>query len=638
MPIELLQPHSCWMYSRRGAHEIDAMIAQWPYNGKRIVHKLLSMKSFFLPAASGLLVLLCGCAAQKPGVRAVSTAHATAPTLRQSNTQVAKTAAPPASSPRVENHTEQDQTLIAAARQAYESGVNLYQAGQYQTARADFDRAVDIFLTSGRDLKRDTVLGDAFENTVDKINALELDSLQQSNGFSQQDQTPVGVANDVTFPVDPNLLARAQAELKFTRSDLPLVVNDYVASYINYFTNTKKGHNTIENSLAREGRYRAIVEKTLTDAGVPKDLIYLAIAESGFRPRAVNARSGAGGMWQFMPYGNYGLVRNGWVDERFDPQKSTQAYARYIKELHNQFGDWYLAMAAYDWGPGKVQRAVQRTGYADFWQLYERNVLPAETKNYVPIIVAAAIMAKNPTQYGLEDIPADPPLLSDTVTTNSRINLNLVADLAGTTEDEIQQLNPALLRGSTPEDMPYDLHLPPGTGKLFTQRLAMIPDEHRGSWRFHIVNQDDTLDSVAQMFHVKLRDLIAVNQLPPNDPVHAGDALAIPVPPPRVVTVRTRYRARRGDTIVTVADRFGVTTRQLRRWNGIRSNRLPVGRLLYVSEPVRSRHRSGRDGGHRRRPSASARRARHGKSHASPTSRGLAEKHSSTNHHRRNAH
>ncbi|MEO6830276.1 MAG: transglycosylase SLT domain-containing protein, partial [Acidobacteriaceae bacterium] len=482
--------------------------------------------------------------------------------------------------------------LIAVARHAYDSGVTLYQAGQYQTARADFDRAVDIFLTSGRPLKSDTVLGTAFESTVDKINALELDALQQSNGFSQQEQTPVGVANEVTFPVDPNLLARAKAELKSTRSDLPLVVNDYVAGYINYFTNTKKGHNTIENSLAREGRYRAIVEKTLADAGVPKDLIYLAIAESGFHPRAVNARSGAGGMWQFMPHGDYGLARNAWVDERFDPQKSTQAYARYIKSLHNQFGDWYLAMAAYDWGPGKVQRAVQRTGYADFWELYERNVLPAETKNYVPIILAAAIMAKNPTQYGLDDIPADPPLISDTVTTHSRVSLNLVADLAGTTVDEIQQLNPALLRNSTPEGMAYDLHLPPDTGKLFEQRLAMIPDEYRSSWRFHIVTQEETLASIAQMFHVKASDLSAMNQVQPGDPIHAGDTLVVPVAPAPAMAEHRRYRTRRGDTIVTVADRFGVTTDQLRRWNGIRSNRLPVGHLLYVSEPVRRRHHS----------------------------------------------
>ncbi len=469
--------------------------------------------------------------------------------------------------------------------------MSLYQAGEYQAAREDFDRAVDIFLTSGRDLKTDSVLNDAFEQRVDAINTLELDSLQQSNGFSQQDQTPVGVANDVTFPVDPNLLARAQADLKITHSDLPLVVNDQVASYINYFTNTRKGHNTIENSLTREGQYRAMVEQVLLDEGVPKDLIYLAVAESGFRARAVNARTGAGGMWQFMPYDDYGLVRNAWVDERFDPEKSTRAYARYIKELHAQFGDWYLAMAAYDWGPGKIQRAVQRTGYADFWELYHRNVLPAETKNYVPIILAAAIMAKNPTQYGLSDIPVDPALRSDTVKTDSSINLRLVADLVGTTTEEIQELNPSLLQMTTPSDFSFDLHLPPGTAPLFEQRLAMVPADHRNAWRFHIAAADDTLASVAQSFHVTTRELASANGLQSDDAIHANQALLIPVPPPPVISAHRRYRVRRGDTMVTLADRFGVTTSQLRRWNGLHGNRLPVGRTIYVSVPVRTHSR-----------------------------------------------
>ena len=549
------------------------------------------MKLFLLPVASGLLVLLCGCPAQQPGAPAGASPHATAPTLNGAKAPIAadKNSAPASSPVSAAGHAEQDQALIAASKQAYDSGIALYQSAQYQAARADFDRAVDIFLTSGRDLKSDPTLDDAFEKTIDSINSLELDALQQSNGFSEQDQTPVGVANDVTFPVDPNLLAKAQADLKSTRSDLPLVVNDYVAGYINYFTNTQKGHNTIANSLAREGQYRTMVEKILTDAGVPKDLIYLAIAESGFRPTAVNSRSGAGGMWQFMPYGDYGLVRNSWVDERFDPQKSTIAYARYIKELHEQFGDWYLAMAAYDWGAGKVQRAVQRTGYADFWELYQRNVLPAETKNYVPIILAAAIMAKNPTQYGLSDLTMDPPLRTDTVTTDSSISLYLVADMVGTTVDEIQKLNPSLLQMSTPSDFSYDLHLPVGTAPLFQQRLALVPAGHRDAWRLHIATADDTLASIAQTFHVTTRALVGVNHLHASDPLNAGEVLVVPTAPPPIRSARRRYRARRGDTMVTLADRFGVTTGQLRRWNHLRGNRIPAGRLLYVSEPVRTR-------------------------------------------------
>lgn len=575
------------------------------------------MRFFSASAACALLVLLCGCAAQKPGVPASVPARAQAPALQSGSVgPVAEASNAPAPAVKAaQSSPESDQAVIAAAKQAYDEGVTLYQAGNYPEARADFDRAFNIFLTSGRDLRSDSVLDAAFEATVDKINALELDSLQQSNGFSQQDQTPVEVANDVTFPVDPNLLAKAQAELKSTHSDLPLTVNNYVASYINYFTNTRKGHNTIENSLAREGRYHAIVEKTLMEEGLPRDLIYQAVAESGFRPRAVNPHSGAGGMWQFMPYGDYGLVRNAWVDERFDPEKATRAYARYIKELHNQFGDWYLAMAAYDWGPGKVQRAVQWTGYADFWELYQRNVLPAETKNYVPIILAAAIMAKNPSQYGLTDIPVDPPLNMDTVTTDSAINLNLVADLTGTTLDDIQQLNPALLRNSTPEGMSYDLRLPAGTATLFQQRLAMVPKDHRNSWRFHVAGQEDTLASIAQTFHVKTADLEAANQLQPGDPIHAGEALVIPVAPPRAVSRHLRYKIRRGDTIVTVADRFGVTTGELRRWNGLRSNRLRSGQVLYVSEPVRrsshTRHATGKRSSHGTHTTTPTKRSEH---------------------------
>ncbi len=217
--------------------------------------------------------------------------------------------------------------------------------------------------------------------------------------------------------------------MKTTQSDFPLVVNDYVAGFINYFSNSQAGHAHLLRSLERAGKYKDMISKVLREEGVPQDLIYLAVAESGFQPQALNAKSGAGGMWQFMPTGAYGLARNGWVDERFDPEKSSRAYAKYIKSLYDQFGDWYLAMAAYDWGPGYVQRSVMRTGYADYWELYRRNALPQETKNYVPGIIAAIIMAKNPKQYGLEGLVPDPPVVSDTVTVGYSVDLRLVADV-----------------------------------------------------------------------------------------------------------------------------------------------------------------------------------------------------------------
>ncbi|MGC9292035.1 MAG: LysM peptidoglycan-binding domain-containing protein [Acidobacteriaceae bacterium] len=552
--------------------------------------------------ALAALLLLAGCAPQQATSPVARSPQATAPALAVKQGPAAVATAQPAARP--PETAQQDQVLINASQQAYASGVQHYQAGQFAAARAEFDRAVDIYLTSGRDLKTDAQLDDAFEKLVDAVNALEMDALQQGNGFSQQEAAPVDVANDVTFPVDPNLMARAQAELKVTQSDLPLVVNDYVASYINYFSNTTKGHNTIKHALERAGHYHAMISKVLAEEGVPQDLIYQAVAESGFQPRAVNPHSGAGGMWQFMPHGNYGLERNGWVDERFDPVKSTHAYARYIKMLHEQFGDWYLAMAAYDWGAGNVQRAVQRTGYADFWEMYRRNVLPQETKNYVPIILAATIMAKDPAQYGLGDMTPDPPLVTDTVTVDSSIDLRLVADLVGSTAEEIASLNPGLLRMRTPVGQSYDLHLPVGTKGLFEQRIALVPEEHRGSWRYYTVGAGDSLDAIAQRFHVKAAQIASVNQLSSGAALDPGMGLVVPVAPtPTATTFHMRYRTHRGDTMVTVADRFGVTAAQLRRWNHLRGDRLPAGKLLYISQPTPA-HRASRHAA-KRRPSSS---------------------------------
>jgi membrane-bound lytic murein transglycosylase D len=488
------------------------------------------------------------------------------------------------------------QDLIRQIEAAYSSGLQNYRDGKLQAAKTDFDRAVDLMLTGKFDVKNDPALSIEFDRIVDGVNALEMEALKQGNGFAPKiEPSPVDIANDVTFPVDPNLKAQAIAELKTTQSDLPLVINDPVAGYINYFSS--RGRGTLERSLERAGRYHDLISRILVQEGVPQDLIYQAVAESGFQPQAVNARTGAGGMWQFMPFGPYGLERNGWFDERFDPQKSTVAYARYMKELYAQLGDWYLAMAAYDWGPGNVQRAVQRTGYADFWELYRRNVLPQETKNYVPIIIAAAIMAKNPQQYGLQSLSADPPLVTDVVTTNSSVDLQLVSDIVETPVQEILALNPSLLRMATPADIPFELHLPPGAKDLYEKRIAEIPQDKRSFWRFHKIVSGETLASIAHDYHVTPSEIAFVNQIQPEDDLSGADSLIIPVAPAPSLSrgASTRYRVQRGDTLVTVADRFNVTVQQLRRWNHLGTGKLQPGRSLYVAEPARvSRSRRSR--------------------------------------------
>jgi membrane-bound lytic murein transglycosylase D len=529
-------------------------------------------------------LLLTGCVPEAGVAKGTAKSpQATAPALKPS--APATPANAQATSP-VTAATPQIQAVIDAVEVAYQSGVANYHAGKLQTAKADFDRAVDLMLSSNFDLRNEPQLRDEFDRVIDAVNTLEMEALKQGNGFAPKiEPAPVDIANDVTFPVDPTVKAQAIAELKTTQSDLPLVINDPVAGYISYFSS--KGRGTLMRSLERAGRYHAMITAVLAEEKVPQDLIYQAVAESGFQPQAVN-RSGAGGMWQFMPYGVYGLNRNGWYDERFDPEKSTHAYARYMKVLYSQLGDWYLAMAAYDWGPGNVQKAVERTGYADFWELYRRNALPKETKNYVPIIIAAAIMAKNPQQYGLQSLTPDPPLLTDTVTTDYSVDLRLVSDLVEAPVQEITDLNPSLLRMNTPADAPFELHLPAGSKDLYQKRVAEIPVDKRNQWRFHKVVSGDTLLTVARDYHVTPSEIAFVNQLEAGEDLSSTDSLIIPVPPaPSSKSRLTLYKVAHGDTLVTVADRFNITVQQLRRWNHLSASHLEPGRRLYVAEPAR---------------------------------------------------
>jgi membrane-bound lytic murein transglycosylase D len=538
--------------------------------------------------------MLAGCPQEKAAAPGKAPAQATAPaiaagpssgsggqtgqTVVVSPTQAADSAA----------RAAKVQQLINNADAAYRSGVNNYRAGHLDAARQDFDSAVDLMLTSGMDLKTDPQLADEFDHLLNAVNSLEMTALKQGNGFSPVlEAAPLDAANEVTFPANAALTAQVTAELKTTQSDFPLVVNDYVAGFISYFSNSPAGHAHLLRSLERAGKYKEMISKNLRDQGVPQDLIYLAVAESGFQPQALNARSGAGGMWQFMPTGAYGLARNGWFDERFDPQKSSLAYAKYMKTLYNQFGDWYLAMAAYDWGPGNVQRAVMRTGYADFWELYRRNVLPGETKNYVPGIIAAIIMAKNPEQYGLDKIVPDAAVVSDTVTVDYAIDLRLVADVTNASLLEIVALNPSLLRMTTPRDMSFDLRVPVGTLDVFATRIKDIPEDKRASWRFHVVRSGETLDGIAAALHAHASDIAKTNGLKVDDSVDTGDELVIPVAGAVASAGPQRYAVRRGDTLITVADRFGVSVEELRRWNHLSSNVVKPGSSLAVVAPVK---------------------------------------------------
>ncbi|MGA3068810.1 MAG: LysM peptidoglycan-binding domain-containing protein [Terracidiphilus sp.] len=564
-------------------------------------------------ALAALALSLAGCDPSRPASAPErQPAQATAPALPVPPPQAARPVAP-ALPPPLTREEQRVRLLIQQVDQAYAFGEAAYRKGNLAEAKVEFDRAVDLMLTSGIDIKGDSRLQDEFDRIVDGVNAMEMEALKQGDGFVPKvEPSPAEVASDVTFEVDPNIVARAKTQLATTKSDLPLVVNDYVAAYINFFANTQKGHNTLLHSFQRAGRYKAMIQRVMAEEGVPQDLIYLAVAESGFQPRALNRRSGAGGMWQFMPHGDYGLARSAYLDERFDPEKSTRAYARYMKFIYDQLGDWYLSMAAYDWGAGNVQRAVQKTGYADFWELYKRNNLPAETKNYVPEILAAIIIANHPTQYGFDDVTLDPPVLTDTVTINYSADLRLVSDIVGAPIDELMALNPSVLRMATPPDAAFDLHLPAGTATLFAQRIEAIPAARRNAWRYHRVAAEDTLASVAREYSVPQAALAAANQLRSSDSLQGVEALAIPLAPVAAPPARMAlYTVRRGDTLVTIADRFGVSLNQLRRWNNIAGAKVEPGRRLHVAEPANAHraahgHRGATSGGTGAKPHETA--------------------------------
>lgn len=475
--------------------------------------------------------------------------------------------------------------IVAQSEAAYQAGVEAYRSGHLERAKREFDRAVDLLLMAPDNVRSDQRLEAQLEKLVDQIHGLEVVALKEGDGFTERRTVPAPVDEipELTFPSDPKLKEKVEREVKDVVSDLPLVVNDYVLGYVNYFTSRGKG--TMENGLRRAGRYRDLIFRVFKEEGVPQDLIHLAQAESAFQPGALS-RAGARGMWQFMAGRGreYDLNVGWWADDRQDPEKATRAAARHLKDLYAMFGDWYLAMAAYNSGPGTVERAIERTGYADFWELYQRNVLPRETRNYVPIILAATIVAKNPEKYGFDRVLPDPPILVETVRVSVPTDLRLVAETIDCSLDLIQGLNPSLLRIMTPRG-DFDLKLPLGTKDRFLEGVARIPEDKRVFWRWHRVAAGESLQEIARKYKTTAAAISEVNTLPGPE-LQAGAKLVIPVTTARdggaSRVVRLRYRVRRGDTVERVANRFGVLPADVRKWNRISGDQLAPGRILVI--------------------------------------------------------
>jgi peptidoglycan lytic transglycosylase D len=386
--------------------------------------------------------------------------------------------------------------------------------------------------------------------------------------------------------------------------DIPMAEDERVAQWIRYLQGPFRKWYWIW--LSRSTRYVPIFREILTKHGLPQDLIFLAMIESGFSPNAYSWAHAAG-PWQFVqPTGRrYGLDVGFWLDERRDFERATHAAAKYLKKLYDQFGDWYLAWAAYNAGEGRVEYAIRRAGTRDFWKLSRTWHLKRETKHYVPKLLAAAIIAKQPSRYGFGDVEYLPPFDWDVVTVTTAVDLKTLAKGCGdpSLEDELKFLNPSLRRSVTPPGRRYDVRVPKGAGLTCTHGLGAIPASERVTYRYYRLAKGETIPVIAKRFATSPDAILAFNNLDAKR-IHSYEELVVPIPaskdaeipiikPPENVLRAALYapegagmivhRVLPGDSLWKIAQRYHTTVKNLRLWNGLWQNaKLHIGQAIRI--------------------------------------------------------
>lgn len=351
------------------------------------------------------------------------------------------------------------------------------------------------------------------------------------------------------------------------------VTNDRVQKWLDYFQG--RGRKDMERWFTRFPQYRPMVDRILEEEGLPPELFYLAVIESGLNPNAYSSAHAAG-MWQFISSRArmYGLRVDWWIDERRDPEKATRAACTYLKELYSRFGSWELSLAGYNSGEGRVERAQRkRPSCPDYWCLD----LPRETENFVPKFMAVVMIGTNPSEYGFT-IPTSGEALSyDTIEIADAVDLQVIADATGTGYDDIKRLNPALRRWCTPPSKSSaTVRVPTGSGSQCLSAIAAIPPEDRVTWQRHRVSRGETLSGIAKAYGTSISAITSVNEIGNPHSIRSGSYIVIPIGPGSddlsahaELSPTVNYRVRRGDTISSIARRHGKSTRDVLRWNGL---------------------------------------------------------------------
>jgi membrane-bound lytic murein transglycosylase D len=368
--------------------------------------------------------------------------------------------------------------------------------------------------------------------------------------------------------------------------DIPIVINAKVEHFIQYFQTTAT--NRFSSWLSRSEKYIPFMRNVLRENRLPEDLVYLALIESGFNPYAYS-RSKASGPWQFiyLTGKRYGLKVNWWVDERRDPEKSTVAAAKYLKDLYDMFECWYLAAAGYNAGEYKIATAMKRYRTEDFWELTKYRFLKQETKDYVPQMIAAALIAKDPEAYGFSGIEYQDPLRYEKVRVQPLADLQIIAKSSETPVEEIRDLNPELLRGCTPPEE-YEIKIPYGKGELFLRNYEALQPVGKGSFKTHTVKKGETIQSVARLYRLDVDPLLEMNRLHKTSRLSPGMSLLIPVLKSQQGAVpavaakkatkgearssrdqKTIYTIKKGDSLWSISSEMGINIGALSRWNNL---------------------------------------------------------------------
>jgi membrane-bound lytic murein transglycosylase D len=445
--------------------------------------------------------------------------------------------------------------LIKKADDSFDEGKKAVEAGHAADARKNFDRAVEALLSAPENLPERARVERRLEELIEAIYRYDAD--QATVGDSDKvvyDKSPKDDMVELTFtPADPGTRSKVLDLIHATASQLPLQQHDTVIGAVNYFT-SERGKKIIAAGLRRQARYKPMIERVLAEEGVPQELLFLAQAESGYLPRAQSNKLCVG-LWQFARSTghDYGLMQTAATDDRMDPEKSTRAAARYLKDLYTHFGDWYLAMAAYDCGPACVDHAVMRTGYADFFELRRLNALPKETQNYVPVILAMTIVGKNAPAYGLDHLDLETPVETDSIELQSPTHLALIADAVDRPLSELKELNPGLLKSTAPAG--FKINVPKGTLPALETAFAVVPAAKRDSWRLHRVSEGDSFAGLAKRYSAQTA---LISQLNHEELPEPGSLVAIPVAyPGDRSAARTKAKApvakRRGAGAVVTA-------------------------------------------------------------------------------------